>query len=70
MGVRVPPAEEVAAATCGFACVLHIPNEGMWSRGTQSATVAASAESPLACKEGTMTSFPGLVPSLHFRPAP
>ena len=46
LAVATPDAADVAAATCGFACVLHIPNMGMFTNGTQSFTVAASASSP------------------------
>ena len=42
IGVSTPIAAEVAAATCGFAWVLHIPKGAMLSIGMLSITVAGS----------------------------
>ena len=45
-GVGVPSAAEVAAATAGFDCVVHIPNVARLVIGAWSITVARSAPPP------------------------
>ena len=62
MGVSTPMAAAVAAATCGFACVLHIPNGGMFTMGRLSITVAAGTSPPLARFTGKTVSTPGARP--------
>jgi len=41
-GVGVPAAAEVAAATEGLVCVIHMPTDGMFAIGTKSMMFAAS----------------------------
>src|SRR5690349_7684181 len=41
IGVSTPSAAEVAAATCGLARLMHIPNGGMFTIGALSMIVAA-----------------------------
>ena len=70
IGVSTPIAAKVAAATCGFAWVLHIPKGAMLSMGMLSITVAAGTTPPLAMLVGNTVSVVGARPSLHLSLAP
>lgn len=70
MGVSVPEAAEVAAATWGFAVVLHMPNGEMFCMGTKSFTVAVGIPAPSTICTGRIASEPGASPSLHRSLAP
>ena len=69
-GVSTPCAAAVAAATCGFTCVLHIPNGAMFTMGMKSITVAIGAVPLLVWLVGSTVSELGDSPSLHWRFAP
>ena len=65
-GVSTPSAAEVAAATCGFDSVMHIPNGMMLTLGAKSWMVAAIM--PPACTGlpfGTTVNGDGAAPKLH-----
>jgi hypothetical protein len=65
-GVSTPSAADVAAATCGFDSVVHIPNGMMLTFGAKSWMVAAIC--PPACTGrplGTTVSAEGATPKLH-----
>jgi hypothetical protein len=70
IGVSAPMAAAVAAATCGFACVLHIPKGEIFTIGRLSATVAAGTRPAFARLIGSTVSWPGASPSLHLSRAP
>ncbi|MFT3770166.1 MAG: hypothetical protein QM820_32455 [Minicystis sp.] len=70
IGVRVPMAAAVAAATCGFAWVLHMPNGAMFTIGLLSITVAADRASALVGPTGRIVRVEGANPSLHRSFAP
>jgi hypothetical protein len=71
IGVSTPIAAAVAAATCGFACVLHIPKGAMLTKGTRSATDATTIPpvSGVAPACNTVSEL-GDSPSLHESFAP
>ena len=60
-GVSTPCAAEVAAATCGFARVWHMPNGGMFDIGRKSITVATGLLLDVVAP-GWSTSCDGEVP--------
>lgn len=65
-GVSTPSAADVAAATCGFDNVVHIPNGMMLTLGAKSWMVAAIW--PPACTGfpfGTTVNTEGATPKLH-----
>jgi len=70
IGVRTPCAAAVALATCGFACVVHIPNGAMFTDGWKSVTVAIGFSSPSVRSVGSTESDDGDVPWLHRSVAP
>ncbi len=61
-GVRTPCAAAVAAATWGFAWVLHIPNAAMLTIGIKSLTVAPFLSSPVVPLVGSTVNEAGEVP--------
>lgn len=70
IGVSTPCAAAVAEATCGFACVLHIPKGAMFVMGTLSMTVAVGCSSALDPLAGRTVSVEGALPWLHLSFAP
>jgi hypothetical protein len=69
MGARAPRAAAVAAATTGFARLLHVPKGGTFMNGTLSMIVAAGS-GPSGRPAGSTLSAEGDVPKLHFIMAP
>jgi hypothetical protein len=69
-GVGVPMAAAVAAATVGFACVLHMPKGMMFFMGVKSMTFAAGTLHPMTMFSGVTTMLLGASPSEHFSIAP
>ena len=65
-GVNTPCAAEVAAATWGLERVVHMPNGMMFFRGALSMMVAAGMLLPLVRFSGVISSWPGVVPKLHW----
>jgi hypothetical protein len=70
MGVNAPIAAEVAAATCGFASVLHMPNGEMFTIGMLSRIVASGCGPWLTRLTGNTVNDPGARPSLQRSLAP
>jgi len=69
MGVSTPKAAAVAAATIGFAGLLHIPNGGMMTMGLLSMMLAAGV--PVMVRlAGNTTRLLGATPKLHIIIAP
>jgi hypothetical protein len=64
-GVKTPCAAEVAAATCGFDRVVHMPKGITFFMGTLSMIVAAGILQPFIRFSGVMSSWLGVVPKLH-----
>jgi len=69
-GVSTPKAAEVAAATCGFAKLIHIPKGMMFFIGTLSMMVAAGSLPALVIFSGVTISELGATPKLHANIAP
>jgi hypothetical protein len=70
-GVRTPAAADVAAATCGFDGVVHMPNGATFSIGAKSTTRARSW--PPAWRigpEGTTVRVEGATPNVQVIAAP
>jgi hypothetical protein len=65
IGVSTPSAADVAAATVGFARLVHIPNGGMFMNGTMSLMVAAGLPSMNTRLIGTTFNVDGATPKLH-----
>src|ERR1700722_13226900 len=70
IGVNVPIAAAVAAATCGFAGLWHIPKGAMFTIGLKSMIVAADCWSPSDMMTGRTVRLDGDVPMLQFIWAP
>lgn len=70
MGVSTPNAAAVAAATIGFARLLHIPNGGMFTKGLLSIIVAAGDPPANVLSVGSTTRELGASPKLHCIMAP
>jgi hypothetical protein len=66
-GVRTPIAAEVAAATCGLAMLLHMPNDEMFTIGAKSWILAAGWLLHTGRPAGTTTRLDGEVPKEHIR---
>jgi hypothetical protein len=62
-GVRTPRAAAVAAATCGFAGLIHIPKVGMFVPGAKSMMVQAGAVATTGPGAALITD--GVVPIEH-----
>ena len=69
-GVRTPIAAAVAAATCGFAGDMHIPNVGMFTIGFESMMVAAGVPPAVVLLVGKTFSVAGAAPKEHVIIAP
>ena len=69
MGVSTPSAAAVAAATVGFAMLLHIPKGGMFTKGLLSMMFAAGVGAS-GRPAGRTTRLEGATPKLHFIMAP
>jgi hypothetical protein len=65
IGVKTPLAAAVEEATCGFACVLHIPKGAMFKNGKRFCTVAALIPASSTVAEGMSASVLAESPSLH-----
>ena len=70
MGVSTPSAAAVAAATVGFAGLLHIPNGMMLTIGLWSMMFAAGTNDVITLLTGRTTSELGATPKLHCSKAP
>lgn len=70
IGVSVPSAAEVAAATVGLDRLVHIANGGMFMPGTTLVTTAAGRPSITTCDCGSADSVAGAVPNEHVIIAP
>jgi hypothetical protein len=69
IGVKTPSAALVAAATVGFARLVHIPNGGMFT-GVESVIAAAGRPSIITRLLGSTFSVDGAMPKLHSSMAP
>ena len=69
-GVNTPNAAAVAAATCGFAGLMHMPNEEMFAIGLKSMIVAAGCDITVTRVTGRTVSGDGVVPIAHLIIAP
>jgi hypothetical protein len=65
IGVSTPSAADVAAATCGLASELHMPNEGTLTIGLLSWMDAAGLPSIVTLAVGSTFSVAGATPKLH-----
>jgi hypothetical protein len=65
IGVRTPNAAVVAAATTGFARLIHIPNVAIFSIGTKSATLAAGIPPIRTRLVGKVVRTAGAAPNEH-----
>ena len=65
MGVSTPSAAAVAAATVGFARLMHMPNGGMFIIGTMSLIVAAGLPSMSTRLVGSTFNVEGATPKLQ-----
>jgi len=65
IGVSVPHAADVAAATVGLAKDLHMPKEGMFTMGLKSMVVPAGFLSTVTIWLGKTVSGAGTVPIEH-----
>ena len=70
IGVSTPRAAAVAAATCGFAREVHIPNGMMFTMGTLSMMQAAGILLHKTFPAGSTFSADGAIPKLHMSCAP
>ena len=70
IGVSTPRAALVAAATVGFARLVHMPNGGIFTSGTQSAIVAAGRPSMTTREAANGANDAGAIPKLHWINAP
>jgi hypothetical protein len=70
IGVSTPIAADVAAATVGFAMLLHIPNGMMLTMGTLSMMFAAGMLPVIILLTGNTTNVLGARPNEHCRVAP
>ena len=70
MGVSTPNAAAVAAATCGFAMEVHIPNGMMFIIGTLSVIQAGGILLHRILAAGRTFSTDGAIPKLHISCAP
>ena len=68
-GVSTPRAADVAAATCGFDGVVHMPNGGMFTFGLKSMMLAAGADASTLLA-GATTRELGATPKLQVIIAP
>jgi Na+/H+ antiporter NhaA len=69
-GVSTPSAADVAAATCGLAMLVHIPNGMMFFIGTLSMIVAAGRLLAFTSFSGVITRLAGATPNEHMSGAP
>jgi hypothetical protein len=70
MGVRTPSAAAGAAATVGFARLVHMPNDAMLSMGSKSMTLAAGSPSTETRGLDVAVSVEGPMPNVHCISAP
>jgi hypothetical protein len=69
-GVSAPMAAAVAAATCGFDGVVHIPNVAMFVIWWSLIVAAGSGPPPAVTIAGTTTRAHGATPNEHMSCAP
>jgi hypothetical protein len=69
MGVKAPSAAAVAAATAGFAMLLHMPNGSTFRNGTLSMMLAAGAVATTRFL-GSTANVDGAAPIVHLKIAP
>ena len=70
IGVNVPKAAAVAAATAGFVIVVHVPKGLIFSKGILSLIVAMGKPDTNAEVLGNVQSTDGAAPNEHFKQAP
>lgn len=70
MGVSTPKAAAVAAATVGFAGLVHMANGRMFTIGLLSMMLAAAGPPAMTQLAGSTVSELGAVPKLHASIAP
>jgi hypothetical protein len=70
IGVKTPSAAEVAEATVGFAKLLHIPKDIMFTNGLLSIMVAIGCEDTFTILVGSTVNGDGIVPKEHIKIAP
>jgi hypothetical protein len=70
IGVSTPKAAAVAAATCGLAGDMHMPNGMMLTIGTWSMMLAAGTLDVLTNLIGSTTRLLGAMPMVHINCAP
>lgn len=70
IGVRVPRAAAVAAATVGLAIDWHMPKGIMFTMGTLSIMVAAGIPPAITRAAGSTIKVPGAIPKEHLIAAP
>ena len=70
IGVNTPIAAAVAAATCGFAIDMHMPNGAMLTIGLLSMIVAAAGPPALTIPTGKTFNADGAAPNVHIICAP
>jgi hypothetical protein len=70
IGVSTPRAAAVAAATSGFAGLMHIPNGAMFAIGAKSMIVAAGILEQFTIGVGSAVSVDGAMPIVHIIIAP
>jgi hypothetical protein len=69
MGVKMPPAAAVAAATTGFAGLLHSPKGAMLTSAVLAIIVASGCPAAVTL-HGSAENCPGALPKLHCSSAP
>ncbi len=65
IGVKMPNAAAVAAATVGLDKLIHIPNGAMFTSGAKSVIVAAGLPSIITRDVGSGAKVEGAIPKLH-----
>jgi hypothetical protein len=67
IGVKTPSAAAVAAATVGFAILMHMPNGAMFTIGAKSMIVAAGIFPALTPVTGKTVNVEGAAPNVQAR---
>ena len=70
IGVNTPNAAAVAAATVGFAKLLHIPKGSTFTKGLLSRMLAAGRPFDITLETGSTAKLDGAAPKLHCNSAP
>ena len=70
IGVNTPSAAAVAAATAGFAMLIHMPNGAMFTNGLLSMMFAAGGPDAVTRFTGSTVNTLGATPKVHVSAAP